>query len=258
MEKAKKVLVTGAHPDDAYIGAAISIRRNVENSHVLTVATGVMPLRKFPVTTGGYTFQRHEEYSAQRLKEDRLAMQGLGLDLDTQYTNLQLHDLQTHLHIPKIVEAMQRIVEEKGIERIITHEVPQSHPDHEVVSFCAHYVGKRNGIEVWEYPMYGFDDEGVERNREFLSAGHDPIEIVKFTPEEVEFRKKGIEVYETQDYIRTQFAGDSETFGRIERDFKDVPEMAYLDFFYQNSPEVPTSREVREAFARFTKSGGSK
>jgi len=30
MREGKKVLVAGAHPDDIYIGAAISIKRNVE------------------------------------------------------------------------------------------------------------------------------------------------------------------------------------------------------------------------------------
>jgi LmbE family N-acetylglucosaminyl deacetylase len=253
MDQDKNILYVGGHPDDVFIGCAISIKRNLNNSYVLTVATGVVPNRPFPVRTGGFTFKSAREYSDQRLKEDKEVMESLGLDLEFQYTNLQLPDLQTHLHIRKIVGGIERIVKDNKIQTLVTHEIPQSHPDHEIVCFCAHYVGQRLGLEVWEYPMYGFDDSGEEVNRVFLSKeNHDKIFSVKFTQQEQELRNNLIKLYKSQDYLVDQFKGDSEIFGKISRDFNaKIPTMEYLPFFYKNFVEVPSPDQIRSAIAGF-------
>ena len=96
MRDLKRTLWTGAHPDDVFIGGAMNIRRNVKNSQILTVNTGVIASREFPVSTGGFTFGAAHEYAIQRLLEDRTAMEALGINLDTQYTNLQIPDIKTH------------------------------------------------------------------------------------------------------------------------------------------------------------------
>jgi len=252
MNTLKPTLWTGAHPDDTFIGGAITIRRNAQNAQIITTNTGVIPNRKYPIVTGGITVRSTEEYVERRLEEDRNAMRALGINLETQYTNLQIHDLQTHLHIERIVEVIKRIAEERGIERIVTHEVPQSHPDHEVVSFCAHYAAQELGLEVWEYPMYGFDPAGKEVSRQFLSKGHNPIVVNEFTPTEAALRSRLIRLYRTQDYIETRFRGNSETFGRINRDFRgDIPVMKYLPFFYEHSDNVPSPEKIRDTIGNF-------
>jgi len=257
MDQDKKTLFVGAHPDDVFLACAITIKRRAKNSYVLTVCNGVIEERNFPLITGGLTFNSPKEYAKQRLEEDRKAMESLGLDLDSQYINLQTSDLKTYLNLKSITDKIEKIVREKEIQIIVTHEIPQSHPDHEVACFCAHYVAQKLGLEVWEYPLYGYGSEGTEVKRQFLSKEkHNDVFFTDFTTEEVGVYEKLMKLYKTQDYILGQFKGEKEKFGRIKRDFsKPISEMKYLSFFKEvyRGLNFLTPGDVRVAILNFLK-----
>lgn len=248
MKKNKPTLYIGAHSDDVAIGCSISIHRDSKNAFVFSVTNGA-PHETYPAIQSGIKFQSPWEYMGRRVVEDKKAMKLLGVDIDNNYFNGEFNDQEIHVYIPELTELIEQIVTEKGIERIITHEFPQSHPDHEVVSLCSHFVGQKSGIEVWEYPMYGFDKKGKLRVRKFLSS-HEKVSTIRYSQEESDLRKKVLECYETQSFIREGFKGEKESFGRSERNLIDLPDSTY---FYGDEKGKPKPQYIRQLFSRFFK-----
>jgi len=249
MEEAKKrTLYVGAHPDDVFISSAISIRRNPRTSCVLTVATGVS-CEEYPAEFFGMRFDSKEDFVLTRIGEDIAAMDLLGVDTERNYFNFQVENEQTFQHIGEIVDGIKRLIVDGNIKRVVTHEFPQAHPDHEVVSFCAHKAGKDLGVEVWEYPMYCFiGDRQIDL--QFLSDGHRKSRTFIYTGEEKEARGIAVRTYASQEFIVDRFNRDFEVFGQIDRDFAKMPDTKY---FYGDIPGRPTPKEIRDAIATYRK-----
>jgi LmbE family N-acetylglucosaminyl deacetylase len=243
----KKVLYVGAHPDDVFISSGISIHRDLKNSHVITISSGVEDNMTVPITRGNITFQSNVEYLLTRFNEDLKAFQELGLPTKN-YENLVIPDIMAYQHLDSIINKIMETVKKLGIEKLVTHEFPQSHPDHEVASFCSHFVGNILGIPVWEYPMYGIRPDGKEVDFQFLSNDHDPIVSISYTLEEFILKDHAIRNYQTQSFIIDRFRRTSEVFGRVKRDFTFIPQTTY---FYRSDQKFPSTEEIRSAFMTY-------
>ncbi len=246
MEQTKKTLYIGAHPDDVFISSAISINRYPRNSYVLTLATGVSH-ETYPADFFGIIFQSKEEFVKRRLKEDIDVMYALGLNTDNQYFNLQLPNERTYLCIDTIIQNIRKLIKNKGIERIVTHEFPQAHPDHEVASFCSHKVAGEKDLEIWEYPMYGYKN-GKFVDMEFLTQDHTETAILPFTLDQIELRERLIRNYQSQVFIVERFRRAFEAFGRVKRDFKTMQDTLY---FYRDEKGKPTPKDIRRSIREY-------
>jgi len=249
MKEIKKTLYVGAHPDDVCIGASIAISRAPEKSYVLTVSNGIARGQTWPAKVGRVIIPNSSEYGNVRLGEDKAAMDILGVDVDNNYFNGEIPDLEAHLCFGKIYNLVDELVKAKGIERIVTHSFPEAHPDHEVVSLCSHLVGQENGVSVWEYPMYVIDVQGSKVDREFLDYYGEKTTL-GYDSNELSLRKRILFAHASQDFVNRRF-GDSrsESFRLFERDLSDLP--SSNGYFYGDSQELPTPLDIRQAFDEF-------
>ena len=105
----KKTVYIGAHADDVVINACITIHRNPGNAYILTITDGAPP-DTYPRELGGITFNSHEAYGQQRLKEDKAAMHVLGINVGERYTNSKISDRRTYQNIKQIDEIIATLV----------------------------------------------------------------------------------------------------------------------------------------------------
>ena len=126
----KKTIYIGAHADDVIINASITIHRNPGSAYILTITDGV-PSDTYPKVLGGITLNSHEAYIQQRLREDKTAMEVLGINVGERYTNGKIPDGQAYKNLEQIVSIIATIVKREKIQRIMTHSFPgESHPAH--------------------------------------------------------------------------------------------------------------------------------
>lgn len=247
--ESKKTLYIGAHPDDVFIAAGISIIRNPENSFVLTLTDGANLHESFPLSHGGIEFKDRQGYGNTRVDEDKKALSLLGLDVSNNYFNLRILDLKTYRKIVYINEVIKSIIKRKNIERLVTHEFPQAHPDHEIACFCTHHVARGLAMDVYEYPMYVFDRNGKELIREFVSQRSN-VEIHTPDEEESGLWEQARKLYQTQRSITPIFVGYEERFAQVNRTFlnDDVTGTRYL---FGKEKDYPAPEEVRALIKQF-------
>ncbi len=248
----KKTVYIGAHADDVVINASVTIHRDPVNAYILTVTDGA-PSATYPIELGGITLNSHEEYVQQRLKEDKAAMDILGINVGKRYTNSQIPDRQTYKNIKQIVEIIETLVKEEKIGRIITHSFPveshPAHPDHEVVSVCSHIIGQEYGIEVLEYPMFSSNSANNQADTIFLEEDQVMTVRCDFTPEEAALRDELMKIYVTQRFIIEKYRTSSEMFGRVVRNPKVIPDTTHL---YGGAGYKPTTQDIRKAIADYS------
>ena len=247
----KKTLYIGAHPDDVVINASITINRNPGSAYILTITDGV-PSGSYPKVLGGITLNSHEAYVQKRLKEDKSAMQVLGINVGKRYTNGKIPDRQTYQNLEQIVSIIATLVKREKIRRIMTHSFPgeshPAHPDHEIVSVCSYIIGKEYGIEIWEYPRFKSNSTNKQTDRIFL--GEDQIETVNydFTREEITLRDELMQIYKTQGFIIEKYKTTSEMFGRVVRNPRSIPDATH---FYGSEDYKPRPQDIRKAITDF-------
>jgi LmbE family N-acetylglucosaminyl deacetylase len=249
---AANTLFVGAHPDDVAIGAGITISRHPSTSYVVTVTHGA---RSFPDAypmerpNGVVNSSRH--YAEIRIAEDRAAMDLVGLPTD-HYVNLSLFDQVTHNHMGEIVAALQGLVEKYGISQVVTHDFPQSHPDHEVVSVATHIVAQRANLNVLEYPLYFIDDVGRRFNCAFSSSDTRPKRVIAFTDSEFLLKGQVLKTFASQPDPFGKYTTRQEIFANTSRNLDDLTvSTPYIPAVREVTPEV-----VRERIARFLSERG--
>ncbi len=244
-------LYIGAHADDVIINASVTIRRNPVNAYILTVTDGAPPVT-YPRASGGIRLDTHEAYVQQRLKEDMDAMHALGIDVGRRYRNAGIPDGLTHQNIEQIVRIIGTLVKREIIGRIVTHRFPgeshAAHPDHEIVSFCSHIVGRQYGIEVWEYRMFKTEGSGKETGPGRLEGSRLTTVRCDFTPEESAHRDELMKIYVTQGFIRDKYRTKSEIFSRIVRNPRIISDTTHL---YGGAHYRPTPQDIRKAIVDF-------
>ena len=247
----KKTLYIGAHADDVVINASITINRNPGSAYILTITDGV-PSRTYPRVLGGITLDSHEAYVQKRLKEDKSAIQVLGINVGERYTNGKMPDGQTYRDLEQIVSIIATIVKKEKIQRIMTHSFPgeshPAHPDHEIVSVCSYIIGKEYGIEIWEY--FGFKSNSTNKQTDRIFFEEDKIETVKydFTREEIVLRDEVMQIYKTQEFIVEKYRTTSDMFARVVRNPRIIPDTTY---FYSSEDYKPSPQDIRKAITDF-------
>ncbi len=251
----KKTIYIGAHPDDVIINASITIHRNPASACILTITDGV-PSGTYPKVLGGITLNSHEAYIQQRLREDKAAMEVLGINAGERYTNGKIPDGQAYQNLEQIVSIIATIVKREKIRRIMTHSFPgeshPAHPDHEIVSVCSYIIGKQFGIEIWEYPRFKSNSTNKQTDKIFLQE--EKMEIVRydFGREEIAVRDELMRVYITQEFIIRKYRATCEMFGKVVRDPRMIPNTPH---FYGSGDYKPGRQAIKKAIADFFNTG---
>ncbi len=253
MIKPKRTLYIGAHPDDITIGAGITISRNPNNSHVLIMSNGATIDEHFPAKHGVFDFNRYEKFAATRIAEDREAMRRLGLPLQNYMIFKSLQTERAYLYIPLFVETIRRLAQKNGIERLVTHQFAEAHPDHEIASFCAHHVAGELGLEVFEYPMYIIDENNNEIAQRYSAKGHQEKFCIVYSDGEKRFKDELLRIYQSQIYIVDMFTEKKDQFGKITRNFRNTP-LPETTYWYRNDPSHPAPEVIRQTINNFLKS----
>lgn len=238
----KRELYIGAHQDDIFLGAGIQISKDPSNTQILVLTDGSSAV-KYPWKINGQTFNSPEEYFAQRTKEDKNLFSSLGIDVATKYYNASFPDGGLHKNIPNAIKYLEKMVETHKIEIILTHSVPEAHPDHEVAWFISNQVAKKRGIEFWEFATYRLDQEG----NYFRGFPEEDLmeEIKKFplTEEEIKLKKELSGHYKTQKKIVDKFNFPLEILGKRKKfNPKTIPETEY---YYGKREGHPSCLEIR-------------
>lgn len=233
----KKTLFIGAHPDDVFISSAITILSKPENAYVLTLTDGAPRLKEYyPFSAdNGMIFENPENYAKIRLRDDLNVMKQLGLK-ESNYFNPELADQGLHLATDEICSIIDKIINKHGITQIVTHEYPQSHPDHEIASIIALSYGKKHNIETWCYPMYKINSQGIKVFGEFDLQKESFIK--EFTPEEFTYKDKIIQLYDTEIGIRDRYKTFREVFFKETIDTINIEEKTpYIKEILSVKPE---------------------
>ena len=247
----KKTIYIGAHADDVIINASITIHRNPGSAYILTITDGV-PSGTYPKVLGGITLNSHEAYIQQRLREDKTAMEVLGINAGERYTNGKIPDGQAYQNLEQIVSIIATIVKREKIQRIMTHSFPgeshPAHPDHEIVSVCSYIIGREYGIEIWEYPRFKTNNTNKQTDKIFLEE--DKIETVRFdfTRDEITLRDELMRIYVTQVFIIKKYRTTFEMFGRVVRNPRNIPDTSH---FYCGADYKPGPQDIKKAITDF-------
>jgi len=238
----KKTLYIGAHQDDIFLGAGMQIFKNQEKPSILVLSDGVSAV-KYPFSAGERIFKSPEEYFKQRESEDNAVMSALGIDFKNKYVNAKFPDGKLHKNPAGIVRIIREMVKREGVEKIVTHSIPEAHPDHEISWYCSNVVGKDLGCEVWEFVTYRINDSG-ENVRNFLDEKEmEKIEEHVFTEEEFKLKEKISLLYPTQKHILDKFRAKKETLGK-RRKF-DPSIIPITTYYYGDRKGYPSCQEIR-------------
>jgi len=247
----KKTIYIGAHADDVIINASIAIHRKLGSAYILTITDGV-PSGTYPKVLGGITLDSHEAYIQQRLREDKTAMEVLGINIDGRYTNGKIPDGLAYQNLEQIVSIIATIVKREKIQRIITHSFPgeshPAHPDHEIVSVCSYIIGREYGIEIWEYPRFKTNNTNKQTDKIFLEEDRNVTVRLEFTRDEITLRDQLMRIYVTQVFIIEKYGTTFEMFGRVVRNPRNIPDTSH---YYFSADYKPGPRDIRKAITDF-------
>lgn len=225
-------LLVGAHPDDNGLCACNVIRSNPLDSIVMTVTNGAPPFAQDYPVPGLDGVNTPTQYAAMRRKEERLAMQILGVP-EERSVFMDIPDQKSYENMGKIIDQIKQLITTYQPQRIFTHEFPQAHPDHEVACFCVHQAVRETGqdIMILEFPIYTIL-LGQERvNCELSGEGNGEIISYKFTDEELAFRNRLMKVYVSQPDLPERYTTSGEDFRVLHepRDFSgNLPRSEYI------------------------------
>ena len=229
-----KTLVIVAHPDDETIGASTLLGR-CERLRVVHVTDGSpRDLRDARnagcADRGSYAALRHEEAIA------ALALCGVPADAMECW---QITDQEAALHLPKIVAAIEKALQDFAPRWVLTHAYEGGHPDHDAVAFATHLAceaaGRRGAAPTLiEMAGYHAGPEGMVSGV-FLPAeceGEIDVEL----DEALRARKAAMfAAFASQRGVLAAFGIGRERF-RVapSYDFREAPHAGRL--FYENFP----------------------
>ncbi len=238
-----RTLVVVAHPDDEAVGCGALLQRAREP--VVVFATDGAPTDKYFWSHYG----SREAYAELRRKEARAALGLIGVQKIFFLGNHNgIIDQQLFRELPRAVDLLSEVAEQVRPEILLTLAYEGGHPDHDSCNFVCSVVGRRLSIPVWEMPLYHRSSDGVGVFQEFLDEG-DEI-VVQPTKEEIENRRRMLELYPSQGQTLQQFAATTERFRPLRKyDYSKPPHPGVLNYEAWQWPI--TGSEVAAAFSNY-------
>ncbi len=219
---AQAVALVVAHPDDECLMAGGQLPR-LKSLTIVHVTDGA------PLGADGakHGFASRAHYAAARRRELETAVACAGISADALLA-FDVPDQQASLRLPQIARALAKLLQERGIEVVLTHAYEGGHPDHDAVAFAVHAArrlaaSERSRIGILEMPSYHADSAGWVRQR-FPPAPRRPELAIRLTEGERALKRRMFVAHVTQRDTIFSFALDCERF-RIapDYDFRALP-----------------------------------
>ena len=171
----ERVIVFGAHPDDAEIGAGGVIASYAQRGHRVVMVNVRIP--------GGPDDAVHHDRERRRAESERAAhtlgaeLLSLGLSRDAIQPNARL------------VTAIDRLLDDIQPTTVFTHWLGDSHPEHVALSQAVLAATRRNGCSVYMYEatIPGGISADAFRPQKFIDIG-----------DTIDSKMASLECYETQ------------------------------------------------------------
>jgi len=207
-----KALVVVAHPDDEILGAGIWMsRRSPGKVNILHVTDGSP---QDMVDARAHGFSSRADYAAARRRELLAALNLLKIPVSNHF-EFPLRDKEAYLNLPALVAYLDLLVRILKPDLVLSCAYEGGHPDHDAVAFAAASVAKRDRSFLHhEFPLYHSNGSGEMVSGEFLEYGIAPRmeQVIEFTPEDRELKKKLLACFPSQAEILSCFRLDSERF----------------------------------------------
>jgi LmbE family N-acetylglucosaminyl deacetylase len=209
------LLVVVAHPDDEILGAGIWLRRHAEyGRHILYVTDG-SPRDMQDARAAGFATRR--SYAAARRSELREALEMVSIPRRNCH-RCDYPDKESYLHLPALIERVDRLVEVLRPSVVLSHAYEGGHPDHDAAAFAVAMVRRAmlrrfgRSFRHLEFPLYHAGANGEMVANEFLVGDSQAEEVVELSPAERDLKNHMLECFRTQVQMLRQFSRDRERF----------------------------------------------
>jgi len=207
-----RILIAVAHADDETLGCFSHLADNILILH----ATDSTPKDPRYAIKNGYSDV--ETYREARRLEMLEALAVAGLDPARHWHVLDhIADQET----PRNVAAIREKVRSLRPDVIYTHAYEGGHPDHDTLSFALEPL-TREGIEVWEFPLYHASPEGLLSVNRFLDHNSD-AHPVHLSAARVEQKRRMLDCFRSQKRVIDYFAIETELFRPMRNYNFDAP-----------------------------------
>lgn len=189
-----RTMLIMAHPDDETGGAGFLLQR-LSDAMVVFCTDGAPDEPWF-----WRSCESREAYAAVRRKEalEALSIAGVkGVSFLSSSKPTDFRDQKLHTVLSTAIEMVDRLVRWYVPESIITTAYEGGHPDHDSCSFICSEVGRRNGVRVYEVPLYHRDAEGQLCYQTFAESTGEEV-VVRPTTREFLEKQEMVKRYKSQ------------------------------------------------------------
>lgn len=227
----RPVLLVVAHPDDEILGAGIWLRRHARDGRHLLHITDGSPRDMQDARAAGFTTRR--SYAAARRSELRAALKMVSIPRRNLH-RCNYPDQEAYLHLPALIERVDRLVWELRPSLVISHAYEGGHPDHDSAAFAVAMVRRAmlrrlgRSFRHLEFPLYHAGATGEMITNEFVD-GDSRAEVLDLSSAERDLKRRMLNCFRTQVQMLRQFCRDCERFRESPPyDFSRPPHLGLL------------------------------
>ena len=206
-----RALVVAPHPDDEVLGAGIWMTRHAGSEIYIAHLTDGSPYDLGDAHAAGLSTR--EEYATARRAEFLDACKLLPVPR-AHCLQFPFVDQELWRNLPDLVRELERLLAMLKPDLVLSPAYEGGHPDHDSAAFAVSLASRAGAaFESWEFPLYRAGQGGEMIAGRFLEGVDCPAgEVISFTPEERELKKKMVESFPTQLAFLRKFPLDEESF----------------------------------------------
>lgn len=242
LERARRVVIVAAHPDDEVIGAG-GILPALRDVHIIHTTDG-SPRDPADALRNGFTTR--EEYAAARRSELICAL-NLGGVPAANAICLGFTDQETMHHLAALCQTLAAHLKHLEPDAILTQPYEGGHPDHDSTAFAVHSCLPDHS-RLFEMTSYHAQTDGTLITGRFLAS--DKPEFVRdLTPEDKLRKERMLACFQSQSAVLKQFPLLPERFRCAPKyDFTRPPHPGTLH--YERMPWGITGQQWRSLAAK--------
>lgn len=228
LERARRILVFVAHPDDETIACSGLLQRTLESLVVFGV-DGAPPHYGFADKFGSL-----QQYSEKRFQEARRSLRlipGLSFRRLAMPGAAWFMDQHLFLNLPEAFRSLLRIVQEFVPDLLVSHAFEGGHIDHDACHVLARQMANVLTLPALEFPLYWRSKERRDVFQEFRSH-HDGEFNLELSEQELAIKARMLSEYQTQGKLTSMFDPRVESFRPMAT--SDLPTAEWPGYPFEN------------------------